>query len=95
MGTTGTQVSDYLADAFVVMPNHVHGIVFLGARERTEQPGTPTEGGHAGPRLPTILEADSSSSNDVAADLCVGPDFSNDRLGKEPTIGDLVDGSRR
>jgi putative transposase len=48
-------------DEFVIMPNHIHGIIVL-----TDTAGP--SGGHAGPPLPDPADA-------VQADPCVGPDI--------------------
>jgi putative transposase len=54
-------------DAFIVMPNHVHGIVMLGARVPGERHAPPDTGRHIGLPLPA------ETTHDVGADLRVRP----------------------
>jgi REP element-mobilizing transposase RayT len=66
-----------IADAFVVMPNHAHGILIIA-------PVGADAGGHIDPPLPP--------ASPVGADLCVGPDSRMDvRAGGAHTGAPLPD----
>ena len=70
-------------NAFVVMPNHVHGIIVIGADLRVGPPDERAGGEHTGSPLRAMSGLDGS----VGADLRVGPDRRNAR---DPTLGRII-----
>ena len=81
-------------DAYVVMPNHFHGIVMLGARVEKETSRAATAGGHTGPPLQNVAvvgEADvgAMDGSNVGADLRVRPPLTTE-MPRNPTLAHVI-----
>jgi REP element-mobilizing transposase RayT len=57
---SNTKFHGVTTDAFIVMPNHIHGIIITVGADRCVRPHSDTpagaQGGHAGPPLPRIVQ---------------------------------------